>query len=474
MGIFRIYSSKSNTIASASTYELLNSSQNPVTDLWYGGTGSRNSISRFMIYFDLNYLESKLNSKEINSDYITAYKLKIKNCIPSNRILEPEYEFDVLDKKVSASFDLIAFPINKFWDEGRGFSLEEQHEIVKSRGNPILSGYSNWLSATSSINWDEPGIFTNPSASTAVTYYSTQHFSIGSEDLEMDITNIVNDWLSGGSENNGIAVAYSRPFETMSGNNRYISSFYTNKTNTAYKPYIEVQYNQAIKDNRYNIANNRRSKLFLYLFSGNTAVNYLSADTVSIKTNTGSDVYTGLTPIHHSKGVYYVDVLMTGTTRGERFKDVWHGITFEAGLDQQDYTQKFTTIGDYFSYRNKEINEFAVNLYGIENNDVLQTGETIRVYAEVRINYSLETPKTDFGLEYKITMNQVDEVIPWTPFNSAIIDNCLKSYFDIDTLIFINNQNYEVTVRINELGTKRVLPEKINFKVVNNFTETNF
>jgi len=34
---------------------------------------------------------------------------------------------------------------------------------------------------------------------------------LGSEDINMDITDIVNNWLSGGSANYGLAISYSRP-----------------------------------------------------------------------------------------------------------------------------------------------------------------------------------------------------------------------------------------------------------------------
>jgi hypothetical protein len=470
MAIFRIYPTKANTIASGNDYELLNSSQNPVADLWYGGTGSRNSISRHMAFFDLTELQSKLNSKEINENYITAYKIKYKNVVPSSRILEKEYEFDVLNKQIAASFDLIAFPINKEWDEGRGFDLDEQHYLVKSCGNPVLSGYSNWLSASSSVNWDEPGIYTNPTASTAVTQYSTQHFPIGSEDIDMDITSIVNDWLSGGTDNNGIALAYSRPFELISADTRYIGSFYTHKTNTAYKPFIEVQYAQVIKDDRHTVANNKSARLFLYLFSGNSAANYYSAGTVSIRTAANQDVYTGLTPVHHSKGVYYVDVLMTGTTKGQKFKDVWQDITFQPGIDQQTITQTFNIQGNYYMTSIKETDEYEITTYGIENNGIILPDEVRRVIAETRINFSLNRPTVDFGLEYRMVMNSVDEIIPWTATNTAIIDGCQKSFFDIDASWLLDNQTYEIALRINQFGVKKMLPERINFRVRDSYT----
>lgn len=472
MGIYRLYATKNNSIASGSAFELLNSSQNPVTDLWYGGTtSSRNSISRHLVYFDLTDFQSKLNSKEINEDYITSYKLKFKNSIPADRVLDPEYEFNTLSKKVASSFDLIVFPINKDWDEGRGFDLDEQHYIVKSKTcSPSLTGYSNWISATSTVDWDEPGIYTNPTASTSSV---TQHFSLGSEDINVDISTFVNDWLSGGSENYGLAIAYSRPFELTSADTRNICSFYTNKTNTAFKPYIEVQYNQVINDDRHKVANNRRSRLFLYLFSGNTAVNYYSAGTVSIKTNAGADVYTGLVPTNHSKGVYYVDVTMSGTSKGQKYKDVWNDITFTPGLDVQAYTQTFVIQGNYYTNSSAELNDYTVSTYGLENNEALIPGEIVRIYADARINYSSQRPSTNFGLEYKLTMNSVDEIIPWTSINTSIINGCEKYYFDIDTSWLLDNQTYEINLRINEFGAKKILSERINFKVIDNFSKVN-
>lgn len=473
MARFRIYPSKENTIASSTSFESLNSSQNTVFDLWYGGQSSQNSISRHLFKFDLTELSRRIASNEINSDLITAYKLKAKNAIPSDKVLDKEFEFNRIDKKIAASFDLIAFPINKDWDEGRGFDLVNEHFVIKQTGNLLLTGVSNWNSATTISAWDEPGVYTNPTASTAVTFYSTQHFAIGNEDIDMDITDIVNDWLSGGTENNGIAVSYSRTFEIMEEDHRLISSFFTNKTNTSYKPYLEVEYDQVIKDDRHQVSNNRSSRLFLYLFSGNTPTSYFSAGTVSVKTFAGADVFTGLTPTELTKGVYYVDVLMTGTTKGQKFKDVWQGVTFQSGIDQQDFTQIFQIRGNFYTNNATETNNYSITTYGLDNNETLQAGEVIRVYADTRINFSLERPVTEYGLEYKLTLNDTVEVIPWTSMNDVIIDGCFKSYLDLDTSWLLNSQRYTITFRVNELGTKKILPEKIDFRVVENFNDVN-
>lgn len=472
MAKFRIYPSKSNSIASG-IYHNFNSGQNSVCDIWYGGGGTntalarRNSISRFIVKFDIDELTSKLNSKEINGDLVVSYKLKMTNAIPGDKILEPEFEFDKLDKRVSSSFDLIVFPINKNWDEGRGYDLFQENYLVRQNGNPIISGYSNWDYATSTTTWDEPGVFSNPTASTAVTSYSTQHFDIGNEDIDMDITDIVNDWLSGGSINNGVGVAYRRDYELLSTDTRYIASFYTEKTNSAFKPYIEVTYNQSFKDDRLQVSNNRTSRLFLYTFSGNNAVNYFSAGTVDIQTMAGVSVYTGLTPTQQENGVYYVDILMNNATRGQQYKDVWNNVTFVPGVDQQNITQIFTIKDNYYTNNVPQVNDYSISVYGIDNNSILSLGETHKVFVDLRVNYSSRNqPKTAYDLKYRIIMNNQDEVVPWTSVNQAVINKCPSNYFVLETGWLLHNQIYKIEYRVDEFGTKRVMPDSTVFRVL--------
>ncbi len=472
MGKYRIYSNKSNTIASSPAYEIFNSSQNVHANLWYGGgavvqnTYRYNSISRHLILFDLTEFISKLKTFEINPQHVLSYRLKMTNSTPPSNAMAPEYEKSTLEKKIAQSFDLVAFPINKEWDEGRGIDLIESSYLIKQPGSLNLTGYSNWLSATTLTSWDEPGIFSNPTASTSD--YAIQHFEHGSEDMDMDITNMVLNWISGGT-NYGLCIGYTRPYELSSGVTRYTSSFYTNITNSAFKPYIEVEYDQVIRDDRNQVGNNRPSKLFLYLYSGNTPTDYFSASTVDIKTAAGATVYSGLTPIHHSKGVYYVNVWMSGTTKGQRFKDVWSGITFDPLYDQQNITQQFEIRDNYYYTNNRDVNQYVVSNYGLPNNSTLHRGEKVRIYIDTRINYSQNRPLVGFGLQYRLSMNTNIELIPWTDTNSVIIDGSLKSYIDIDTTWLLNNQTYEIALKVNDIGTSKVLSNHIFFSVVDPF-----
>lgn len=466
----RFYPIKENTIASSNAFQLFNSSQNQVADLWYGGGTldnniyRENSFSRHLLMFDLSQLQQKLTSKEINGNYVTSYKLRMKNAVPTESILEPEYQRNTLNKSVAFSFDLVAFPINKEWDEGRGYDIFESYSLIRSNGDITLTGTSNWLSATTTSSWNEPGIFSNPTASTS--FYAVQHFETGSEDLEINITSMVRSWLSGGTTNYGIGIAFCRYYELQSASTRYIASFYTNKTNSAFKPHLEVEYNQVIKDDRNQITNNRMSRLFLYLFSGNTPTNYYSASTVSIKNSSGTDVYTGLVPTQHSKGVYYIDVWMSGTTKGQKYKDVWQGVSFNPPYDTTDFTQNFEIKDNYYTNNARDVNDYVISPYGIDNNAILESEELIRVYVDARVNYSLNKPFVDFGLEYKLIMNSNIVLNDWTSANSAVINGCYKSFIDIDTSWLLSNQNYVILFRIADLGTKKILNEKVYFKVV--------
>lgn len=471
MSILRIFPSKENTISSGSLYENYNSSQSQIANLWYGGgyyynnIYRENSISRHLLYFDLSDLILKINSKEIMSGNVISYKLKMYNAIPSDKNLEKEYQVNPLFKQIAQSFDLIAFPINKFWDEGRGYDLGKQNYLVKSYGQVDYTGYSNWNSATTLTAWNEPGIFNNPTAST--TNYATQHFERGDEDLDIDITHMVNNWLSGGSVNYGLSIAFSRPYELLSSDTRYMTSFYTHNTNSAFKPFIEVKYNQIIRDDRNQVTNNRMSRLFLYLFSGNTPTNYYSASTVTIKNSSNVDVYTGLQVNQLCKGTYYVDVWMSGTTKGQKFKDVWNGISFNPPYDQQNITQFFEIKDNYYYSNQRDVNDYVITTYGLDNNAILSNEELLRIYIDARVNYSNNRPNVNFGLEYKLMMNGNVELIPWTDANSAIINGELKCFFDLDTSWLLTNQNYQIYFRIHDLGTHKVLQEKIIFKVIN-------
>lgn len=472
MSRLRIYPTKENTIASG-VYANYNSSQNAVTDLWYGGGTSLEgdyaaSISRHLMFFDLDGLRSKLESGIINTALTVTYRLRMKNAVPSDKVLDKEQEFKKLQRSIASSFDIIAFPVDRPWDEGRGYDLIKERSLVHSLMSPRISGYSNWMSASTMTAWSEPGIFTDPTAST--TNYATQHFAVGGEDMDIDITNMVKSWLTGGTTNNGLAVAYRRDYELVSADTRWVSSFFTHNTNYAFKPYLEVVFDeQVIMDDRTNVTNNRRSRLFLYTFSGNSMANYYSASTVNIVSSDNTVIHSGLVPTRMERGAYYVDVFMSGTSRGQKFRDVWQGVSFDPQYDVQDITQSFTIQDNYYTSSVPGINEYALDVYGINNGSTLSNDEVIRVHCDLRVNYSVNNPQKPYVLRYRLVMNNQEEAIPWTHVNQAVISGSKVNYFLLDTAWLLHNQTYNIQFKIEEMGTSRILPFNTTFKVLRPF-----
>jgi hypothetical protein len=416
--------------------------------------------------FDLTSLVQKFADTDIMSGNVTSYKLKMKNAVPRDRILEREGSFTQLDKVIASSYDLIAFPISTAWDEGRGYDLLESEFVFTRYGVPRITGYSNWNSATTLTAWGEAGVYANPTASTANT--SSQHFSLGSEDIDMDITAMVQNWITGGT-NNGLGIAYARPYELTSSDTQSFSSFFTQHTNTSFKPYIEVNYSQLIEDDLNYISTNRTSKVFLYTFSGDAAANYTSIGSVNVTDTNGTAIHSNLAVTQVEKGVYYVNFLMSSATVGQRYHVVWNDVVFETGIDTTIFTQKFNVKENYYQ-RFPSVNEYAVDIYGIENGSTIKSEDVVKVFVELRSNYnSLNAPSNPYKIFYRIIMNNQEEVQPWERLNRVVLDKDQMHYFSLDTSWLLHNQSYRIEFKVQEFGTNRTLPEKVEFKVLNPF-----
>lgn len=463
----RIYPSKQNTIASG-VYRRYNSSQNPVCDLWFGGgayANTTNSISRHLIKFDLDKLRSDIQNLNINTALTVNYRLKMTNAIPGDKVLEKDKSSAGNKKSVASSYDLVFFSINKHWDEGRGLNLLKDHYLVKAAETFTFSGYSNWDNATFLDAWDDPGVYTIPSASSVYSFY--QHFERGDEDINVDITTMVNAWLSGAIENHGLGIAFRNDYEAITGDTRYVASFFTNKTNFSYKPHLEVIYDeQYISDDRSYASNNRTSRLFLYAFSGNSFANYYSASTVDIVNSNNAVVHANIVPQQMQNGVYYVDVFMSGATKGQIYKDIWKGVTFSPGYDVQNITQTFSIKDNYYTGNSPKINEYSIDVYGINNGATIIDDQLIKVFCDIRVNYSIKKPEKPYLMKYRLIMNSEEEVIPWTKINQAYISGEPTNFFDLDTSWLLDNQTYKIQLKVEELGTSRILSQELNFKVM--------
>ena len=164
----------------------------------------------------------------------------------------------------------------------------------------------------------------------------------------------------------------------------------------------------------------------------------------------------------------YVNVLMSASTPGQKYIDVWNNVRF-GDYDNQNIEQTFQIQKNYYTSNQPKVNEYVLEVYGIEQGMIVSGQEKIRAFCDLRVNYSNNQPSTNYLLQYSVVMNYQEEIIPWTDVNQAVLNNCKTNYFDIDTSWLLHNQTYQVRFRINEMGTSRVMPEKIDIKVVKPF-----
>ena len=180
--------------------------------------------TRVLVQFDISELSSSLVKKEIT---------------------DPEYYLRLYEaegnRNLSSTYNLAAYPISQSWDEGIG----------KFGDSPRTTDGCSWeysfnRRGDTFISWSNADGSPALGASFVSEYYATQSFSYKTPDVEMNITPIVNFWLSQPAiGNNGLLLKFSgsQETETTGSNRKYADlKFFSSQTNTIFSPKLEVRW----------------------------------------------------------------------------------------------------------------------------------------------------------------------------------------------------------------------------------------
>ena len=113
---------------------------NPVMELNYGGK----YISRGLIHFDTSEIKSLIEDKTFADLSKLSFKLKMTNCFSVDGY--PNAKLLLSGKQIrqrAASFDIIAFKLPFYFDEGRGFEFNADFWINNNRS--FDNHASNWF-----------------------------------------------------------------------------------------------------------------------------------------------------------------------------------------------------------------------------------------------------------------------------------------------------------------------------------------
>ena len=498
MSILRSYINKNNTIISNS---YVNTGRNPVIELNFGASDlivPNFGFTRFIFDLDLSLLEENIASGVISTGCTSAMTHTLKMTNTSSFDNELLNSFMSNERRRATSFDLILWRIPKFsgttgqpqyWDEGVGYDYND-FNIAQNSANGGISPLtyvdsraystrpSNWYQTTTLSGWSQNGIYNNKNEGSVnysgLTIVARQHFELGNEDLNMNMTNEINGILNGSITGvTGYGISYLPQIENITGlTESYSVAFFSRHTQTFYQPYLLTNYNDLVEDDRNLFLKNQENKLFLYVYQNGDFVNLDSDPFVRIEDRNGVAV-TGMTSLStclKTKGIYEVTV-PNGFANYPTpcvFYDVWSGLTIN-GQSVPNVTNQFTlqpyTSGIQIGSVSKDPQIFGFNFYGILQNEQILNTDIRKVGVTIKKAYTGQQLLLDVSGFYRVYVTEgTTEVLvqDWTPLNRTPNEY----YFIFDMRDKIPNQ-YFVDIQVNTSGEKDTYKRQLTFSIVN-------
>ncbi|MFA5207167.1 MAG: hypothetical protein WC428_00555 [Candidatus Paceibacterota bacterium] len=471
MSIFRSYFLKNNTLIGNN---LSNNSQNPVTEVSYGTLNTQ--VSRFIFDVDFDDIRVKIADGSINPSRIVKHVLHMTNTIryAQQYVGKKSYSLNI-DR--ASSFDLELFNINQSWDEGSGYEFEyndPNFQFVDVVDPVLIPQASNWSARTTTSGWTVQGAY----ISGVTQIIGTEHFEKGDEDIEIDITDYINQRIFGTGytgtttftgSSYGLGIKFPDSFEVLETNFRQAVAFHAKHTNTYYEPYIETTIDDIIQDDRNYFYLDKDNDLFLYVnignFQQNVTVNQVQIfdyEDNLVATLTGSSI------INVSKGVYKITLNVDSNTYPDAvlFKDVW---TLTVNSRTTTFEGEFYLISQDKYYTFDQSNQMNFDNYyfyfwGINEKENVRVGTVRKIKLTIKELYANQNNFLPLDIEYRLftTIGKKYE-LDLIPFTSVNRTN--KGYeFNLDTSWLIP-QDYYLQIRLKN-GSYYENKQTLSFTVV--------
>jgi hypothetical protein len=498
MSILRSYIDKNNTITSNS---YVNTARNPVAELNFGASDlvvPNFGYSRYIFDLDLELLRQNIATGVISTGCTSAMTHTLQMTNTSSFDNELLNTFMSNERRRATSFDLILFRIPKtsgdtgnpqFWDEGVGYDYSDFNIAKNSAigGSAPLTyvdsrAYStrpsNWYQTTTIDNWSQHGIYNNRNEGlvnfSGLTIVARQHFDLGNEDINMDMTDEINGILNGTITGvTGWGLAYLPQIENITGlTDSYSVAFFSKYTQTFYQPYLLTNYDDLIVDDRNQFLKSQENKLFLYVYQNGDFANLDSDPIVRIQDRNG-DAVTGMATLStclKTKGVYEVIVPngFSGYPTPCMFYDVWSGLTINGqslpNVQNQFILQPYTN-GIQIGTVSQDPEIFGFNFFGIKQNEQILNTDIRKVGVTIKQAYTAQQVLLNVSAFYRVYVMEGTtevQVQDWTPLNRTPNQH----YFIFDMRDKIPNQ-YFVDIQVNTSGEKDTYKQQLTFQIVN-------
>ncbi|HHZ95594.1 MAG TPA: hypothetical protein EYN67_08550 [Flavobacteriales bacterium] len=395
-------------------------------------------------------------------------------------------------------YSIVVHPISggtgSNWSEGTGVDMDTY----------LDAGYCNWTASysnSSGLNYwnNEGGDFY--SASNDTYEYS---FDTGTEDILLDVTSMMEEWIAGTRTNHGLIVKLSSSYEDAE-RSYYTKKFFARGTQYYYKrPLIEARWNSSRKDQRGNFyyssslapAEDNLNTLYLYNYirgqlrdipavgTGEILVSLYSGSSKNtapggdpLKQSAGGDVTSNL-DLHAtggwvSTGVYSASLCLTASTSSpSQIFDMWW-----SGSEQYHTGTLYPTALQATSYNPTE--RYVSKIVNLKSSYYTHETARFRLFARQKdwsptiyskaskeiSNYCIES--ASFKVIRVVDEYEVISFGTASTQHTALSYDVSGNYFDMDMGMFEPDYAYAIKLAYynGALGAYEEQPEEYRFRV---------
>lgn len=444
----KTYIEEINTISSRTKY---NTSQNPVCDLFFG-----DGFSRVILKINLEKIRDIYNDELVKDSSNLKHVLKMTNTsgmqhIPTRYLLSSGI---VLLKERASVFKLKLYEISSDWTSGVGNDFSSDGFLTKDVN--LSDKGATWFNSDTNKPWDIEGIIDD-----SFNAIAEQRFTSGSEDIEFDITESINELLKGDELFVSYLICFDKETEGLYGETPQYVGFFTNKSNTFFKPYLESTANVIIIDDRNYFYLDKINRLYFHSIIGGKHTNLDELPTCIIDD-------TQLQVKNPCKGVYYVELSLSSNDfeEGCMFYDEWSEIKYkDKNLNPVilDFVTKPSQ--EYFNFTNTVENKrYVPQVYGINHGQDVSNIEKLKLYVNPRVEYTTKQNDNITNIEYMLYVKEGSKkitVIDFTPINRTSNGN----FFILRAMDLLPN-NYHIDIRISCFDEVILHENRFEFKVV--------
>jgi len=202
-----------------------------VGKLYYGATGAETKdIARSLIKFNTNPISQSLHTNNITGSWKCYLNLKT-----------------AVAEEIPLEYTLYTNAVSQSWTMGTGTKFDNitSDGVSWKYRNGIDKWQDNTIAGTATYVAGTTGSANAEGGTWYTSNESSQSFNYSASDLRMDVTGIVDSWISGTLPNNGFIIHHSLDNEYNNSLDYGIIKFFSKETNTIYEPKLELVWDDS-------------------------------------------------------------------------------------------------------------------------------------------------------------------------------------------------------------------------------------